>query len=248
MNLYLKFCSDLSFFLPKAKKNVRFCYPLERRANIKDIIEANGVPHTEVGDIRIHHTERVDFSFIPVAEMPVDISALKAPVDPTERDVLGREPIRQLRFIADVNVIKLGKLLLLLGFDVRYSSSYPDDRIADLAAEEKRIVLTRDTALLKRIRIVHARRLRSNFPYEQLNEVYNFFNLQPRINFFSRCTDCNIRLQAVEKDKIVHHLEPKTKKYFNTFFLCPECRKIFWKGSHYDHVKEKLAKAGIYFY
>ena len=53
------------------------------------------------------------------------------------------------------------------------------------------------------------------------------------VNPFSRCTRCNGILQAVDKQLIEHRLEPKTRKYFDTFLMCNTCKQIYWQGSHH---------------
>jgi uncharacterized protein len=52
---------------------------------------------------------------------------------------------------------------------------FSDEQIADLSESESRIVLTRDTALLKRKKIVFARRIRADLPYDQILETIDFF-------------------------------------------------------------------------
>jgi isopropylmalate/homocitrate/citramalate synthase len=47
--LYLVFHGDTRELLRPGQQNGIVSYPLEHRAAIKDIIEATGVPHTEVG-------------------------------------------------------------------------------------------------------------------------------------------------------------------------------------------------------
>ena len=153
--------------------------------------------------------------------------------------------VNSIKFIADVNVIRLGRLLIMMGFDVCYSSSYSDSEIVKIAEAECRIVLTRDTNLLKRRKIVFAKLIQANLPYDQLVEIINFFGLQKSISFFSRCTACNIKLVAIAKKNVIHLLEPKTKQYFDTFFQCPLCKKVFWKGSHYDNIQKKISSLGI---
>lgn len=215
-----------------------------RHASVKDMIESLGVPHTEVGRICFNDQD-IDFSFIPDTPGKLDIHAVNAPFDVRSPSMLRPEPLDRVRFIADVNVLKLGRLLILLGFDVACSSSFTDTEIADLAELESRIVLTRDTTLLKRRKIVFARRIRSNLPYDQVVEVVDFFGLRNQTAFFSRCTQCNQPLVKVAKTDILHRLEPKTKKYFTDFFQCPACRKIFWKGSHYDAMKKTFTSHGL---
>jgi uncharacterized protein len=54
-------------------------------------------------------------------------------------------------------------------------------------------------------------------------------------------------LEAVEKKKVIDRLEPLTKKYFDDFRICPACRQIYWKGSHYEKMRsmiEELKEGG----
>lgn len=244
MNICIHFQKQLDFFRVNDKPGRQFNYVLSRKTSVKDIIESLGIPHTEVGQICFNKQE-IDFSYIPVSRGILDVRAVTPPFNVGLPSLLRPQPLECIRFVADVNVIKLGRLLILLGFDVIYSPSYSDEEIADIAEKENRIVLTRDTDLLKRSKIVFARRIRANLPYDQLAETIHFFGLENMISFFSRCTACNIKLVAIEKKDVMHLLEPKTKQYFNTFFQCPQCRTVFWRGSHYDNIQTKMASLGI---
>ncbi|MCP4760952.1 MAG: hypothetical protein GY870_04160 [archaeon] len=244
MKIFIQFERHFDFFLTNNKKSSQFVYCLNRKASIKDIIESLGVPHTEVGHLDFNNQE-IDFSYIPVSQGVLTVHAIHLPFNVMIPSVLRPMPFNNIKFIADINVIKLGRLLILLGFDVNYSSHYSDNKIADIAEKECRIVLTRDTDLLKRKKIIFARRVKANLPYDQLIEVINFFGLQKLILFFSRCSACNIKLEIVEKNDVIHLLEPKTKKYFDNFFQCPQCKKIFWKGSHYENIQKQLSSLRI---
>jgi uncharacterized protein len=232
------------FFLAKSHKERDLAYPLTRSASVKDIIESLGVPHTEVGEIRFNGMQ-IDFAFVPDAPGNLTVHGIDPPFDVGSPSLLRPESLDRVRFIADVNVLKLGRLLILLGFDVACSSSFSDAQIADLSESESRIVLTRDTTLLKRRKIVFARRIRANLPYDQVVEVVDFFGLRDQTAFFSRCTRCNQPLVKVAKTDILHRLEPKTRKYFFDFFQCPMCGNVFWKGSHYDAMKKTFTSHGL---
>ena len=244
MNISITFDSVLDFFLAEPHQGRNLAYPLTRSASVKDIIESLGVPHTEVGRICFNNRE-IDFAFVPDMPGNLHVHSIDPPFDVLTPSLLRPEPLDRIWFIADVNVLKLGRLLILLGFDVAFSSSFTDEQIADLSESESRIVLTRDTTLLKRKKIMFARRIRSNLPYDQVVEVMDFFGLRDQTAFFSRCTQCNQPLAKVPKTDILHRLEPKTQKYFFDFFQCPECQKIFWKGSHYDAMKETFTSHGL---
>jgi uncharacterized protein with PIN domain len=145
----------------------------------------------------------------------------------------------------DVNVGRLAALLRLTGFDTAYDNDLDDRRIAELAQSENRVVLTKNRALLKRNLIIFGRLVRAVLPEDQLTETLQFFGLAGPYNLFSRCLRCNRKLQPVAKAVILHRLEPKTKQYFNTFKTCPDCGRIYWRGSHYDAMTAKLKRAGL---
>ena len=183
MYIFINFHESLNFFLKDRHKNRAIEYSLVRRASVKDIIESFGVPHTETGCI-LFNNNPVDFSFIPASCGTLQIDAIFEPFKLLEPSLLRPAPTDNIKFIADVNVIKLGRLLILLGFDVVFSPLWSDKKIADMADETGRVVLTRDTGLLKRSKIIFARRIRAELPYDQLVETIRFFGLAPLISFF----------------------------------------------------------------
>ena len=219
-------------------------YRLQRRASIKDIVESLGIPHTEVGAIRVAG-RAMDFSFIPELGQKVRVNAVDPPFNVTRPTLLRLEPIPVVKFVVDVNVGRLAALLRLAGFDAAYENGLRDREIAELACQENRIVLSKDRALLKRSKIVFGRLVRAVQPEDQLTETLHFFGLTGPYNLFSRCLRCNRKLQPVAKAVILHRLEPKTKKYFNTFKTCPDCNRIYWRGSHCDAMVAKLESAGL---
>ena len=244
MKLFIQFDKPLDYFLTEAKNGRQFEYTLNRKATVKDIIECFGVPHTEVGHI-VFNRKEIDFSFIPSSPGLLNVKCIEPPFNVLSPTFLRPFPLKRAKFLADVNVIKLGRLLIIMGFDVSYSSSLSDHEIADISETEARIILTRDTELLKRKKIIFAKRIKANYPYEQLVETIHFFGLEKQISFFSRCTKCNSKLVEVSKEKVIHLLEPKTKKFFAIFFQCPQCNNVFWKGSHFDNIKKKISSIGI---
>ncbi len=244
MKLTIIFKGEVNFFLNRACRWSKHEYTLARKASVKDIVESFRIPHTEIGNL-LFNKMPVGFSFNPESDGELVVEGIEPPYDVTRPSFLRKEVLDELRFVSDVNVMKLGRFLIMLGFDVKISDAFSDKTIARIAGEEKRVVLTRDTGLLKRKEIVYARRLRSQNPYDQLHETLHFFGMKGPFNFCTRCSRCNKKLEQIEKEKIIHRLEPKTKKYYNTFYICPDCLRIFWKGSHRDSMKLRFEKKGI---
>ncbi len=243
--LTIRFAEELDFFLARQNRRIPLFCDVRRRASVKDIIESFGVPHTEIMEILFNGVP-VDFSFIPEHGGQLISAGIEPPFDVTARHLLRQSPLARLKFIADLNVMKLGRYLLLLGFDVCLARQLTDAQIAAAAKKEQRIVLTRDTRLLCRKKIEFARRIRTSQPMDQLKETIEFFGLSPDPDlFFTRCSACNMVLEPVTKLSVYHRLEPKTQKYFHHFRECPDCGHIFWKGSHYDAILHRFRAAGI---
>lgn len=233
------FHGELKYFFKREPK-AEFKYEMHRFAPLKDIIEALGVPHTEVGRILSSGEDR-DLLFVPDHRSCIDVFPITPPLDVTTPSLLRPEPFPRVRFIADVNVGKLAKLLRLLGFDTAYDNAWYDPDIAEIAFKEKRIVLTKDRDLLKRKIIPFGRLVRSDSPWDQVAEITHFFGVEKKICPFRICTLCNSELVSVRKEEVIQDLEPLTRMFFNEFKQCPVCGKVYWAGTHHERIMEKIA-------
>jgi len=144
------------------------------------------------------------------------------------------------RFVLDCHLGRLTAHLRMLGFDCLYQNDFDDPTITKIAIQEERILLTRDRRLMMRKAIQYGYCLRSLNSLEQLTEVLQRFELTDEIQPFHRCIRCNHPLESVEKEAIMERLEPLTKKYFNDFHICPACKQIYWKGSHYEKMRDMI--------
>jgi len=235
-----RFYEELNDFLPKAKKRVAFVYPFGGTPSIKDAIEAIGVPHVEV-DLILVNSQPVDFSYRLQDSDVVSVYPVFESLDISGASPLREKTLREVKFILDVHLGKLAKYLRLFGFDTTYRNDNDDNEIIRLSLAEHRIILTRDVGLLKVKTVTHAYFVRDQNAKGQLVEVLNRFDLYGAIDPFNRCIKCNGMLEPVEKEEIIQQLEPLTKKYFDKFFRCRECRSILWEGSHFDRMQSFIA-------
>jgi uncharacterized protein with PIN domain len=224
-----------------------FLYHLDRKASVKDVIEALGVPHPVIAKLAVNGTE-VGFDYILRDKDIVEAVPLTPPVNPFSPTILRPEALDRIAFVADVNVGKLALHLRALGFDTLYGSDTGDGKLAGTASAQKRILLTRDRSLLKRKIVIHGYLLRAQDPTRQLIEVVRLYDLGTRIKPLSRCIPCNGLLVPVSKETILHRLEPLTRKYYESFHMCGKCGKIYWPGSHQEKIaafiQEVLKAAG----
>ena len=225
------FYGRLNDFLPRDQRNQVVPVSFRGRQTIKHLAESLGVPHPEIGQVLVNLQER--------ALDTVTEEGDRVEVHPIPNSLSG-EP----RFLLDNHLGRLAAYLRMLGFDCLYQNNYDDEELADLAQKENRILLSRDRRLLMRKVVSSGYCLRSLDPTEQLSEVIERFDLGTQIVPFHRCLRCNHPLQPVTKEAILDRLEPLTRLYFDEFQICPACKQIYWKGSHYEHmtrlIKEKV--------
>ena len=241
IKVFVRFYEELNDFIRADWRKRQIERQLGHRTTTKDLIESFGVPHTEVdlilvNGVSVDVAHRVDdgdiISVYPVFES-FDISVVTR---------LQERPLRDLRFIADCHLGKLAGKMRLLGFDVEYRNDIDDDELATAVVNDKRVLLSRDRRLLMRKIIDRGYLVRSQSPEEQVSEVIRRFDLTRQLRPFTRCARCNGILEPVEKQAVLHLLEPKTKLYFEDFFQCQSCRQVYWQGSHLSAIKELIKK------
>ncbi len=236
-----RFYGELNDFLPAYEQKKSFPYLFNGSPSIKDPIEAIGVPHTEVGLIVVNGCS-VGFGSRLRAGDSVQAYPIGADITITPIVKLRDEPLRKNVFILDVHLGKLAKMLRMLGFDTVYEIDYDDAEIIRRSLQENRIIVTRDRLLLHAKVVTHGYCVRSTDPEEQLREALDRFDLYSNIRPFYRCMVCNSKVRSVEKSAILHRLEPKTILYYDTFYICDGCNRIYWQGSHHDRLKDRFEK------
>ena len=150
----------------------------------------------------------------------------------------------EIKFLADKMLGKLTKWLRILGYDTTYPISDEDITLILTARRENRILLTRDTNLIKRKNICDYLFIKSDQWEEQLLEVIRGLKLiiDFNLNMFSRCSLCNTPTIKIDKRKVEGLVPPYVFLTQKEFFYCPSCQKYYWKGTHWQRMKEKIEK------
>ena len=148
-----------------------------------------------------------------------------------------RERRERPKLCADVMLGRLAKWLRIVGFDVVYSNDADDDELVETCKSQGRILLTRDTAVAKRagpdVKTIF---VEGDHIKEQFASIRNKLpiTLEPPL-IFSRCLVCNTPLRRASREEV----EPLVPAFvFNTnkeFKICPNCHKVYWKGTHVRH-------------
>ncbi len=127
----------------------------------------------------------------------------------------------------------------MLGYDTMFINGAHDDELLKIAWKEGRVLLTRDSGIMKR-RVVTSGKARAIFietgeVKEQLQQVIDELELEGESDPFTICMECNTRLVTTEKEEIPYVYETR-----NTFMRCPECGRVYWRGTHWERMVEEL--------
>jgi len=233
----LRFHGDLNLFLRSRAADAVIERQLTEKTSIKDIIESCGVPHPEV-DLILVDGQAVGFDETLVSDASVEVY----PVTNTSTHCTDKrlQTIRINAFVADGHLGGLTRNMRLMGFDVAYFRN-PDDRhLLDIMERESRALLTRDRRLLMHAIVRHGFYPRSQNPEEQAVEVIRRFDLSELIAPFTRCLRCNARLASADKAEVMDELEPLTRIYYDQFRRCPDCKQVYWSGSHFPKLQRRI--------
>jgi hypothetical protein len=225
-----RFHGELTEFLPYGKRGGAFSHACARAATLKNAIESLGVPHTETGRLTVNGA-------------PATLSRIVREADAIEvfpqhaADVALDGPPA---FIADAHLGGLARLLRMLGFDTLFENAYTDQQILQLIARERRILLTRDRELLKCRDVSRGCFVRALKAEAQLSEVVARYALARHARPFTLCLHCNVRLETAEPDAVAARVPQPIAARYTRFARCPGCERIYWEGSHWEHMRAML--------
>ena len=237
----LTFEGHLNNFLSHSEKFKAIQRTMHLPSSIKDVIEAQGIPHIEVDVITVNDRS-VDFSYHIIQGDVIRVFPYN--IEPHISPLIHLTPqnLEAPRFILDTHLGKLASYLRMLGFDTTYQNNLEDKRIAEISLNEDRIVLSRDLGLLKRKIITRGAFIRSTVPRQQLIEIITRYQLIDKVDPLKRCIQCNGKIEPIPKVRIKLLVSEKTLRYYDEFFICSVCKQIYWKGSHYYHMQEFIKK------
>ncbi|MFE7741489.1 Mut7-C RNAse domain-containing protein [Nocardia sp. NPDC057455] len=240
MSVDLRVYAELNDFLRPGDRYTVLRRPYRPHQTVKDVIEAAGIPHTEV-DLVLIDGQSVHFDHHPRPGGRITAYPVFETLDIGRVTRVRPHPLREPRFLADVNLGGLAKLMRLMGLDVHCRWEAEDAELAEASAAEHRILLTRDRGLLKRRNVTHGIYIRSDRPVDQVVEVIRRLDLVARLAPFTRCLRCGGAVTEVAKAEVDDRLEPLTRRYYDTFRQCRECGRIYWQGSHQARLAETVA-------
>jgi uncharacterized protein with PIN domain len=225
----VRVAEELRFFLPVGRRHGEVHVDVDGASSLVHVVESLGVPRTEIGELR------VDGRPAGPDERPRDGDVVDVVPGPRPQRVAAA------RFVVDVHLGTLARRMRLLGLDVAYRNDASDPELADQAAAEGRILLTKDRGLLRRRAVPVGAYVRGSRPADQLRDVLDRFD--PPLAPWTRCPACNGRLAAVEESAVRHLLQAGTRRSYTHFSQCVDCGRPYWRGAHASRLEEIVAEA-----
>ncbi len=136
----------------------------------------------------------------------------------------------------------------MMGYDARLFDHGEDSRMIRIALNEERVILTRDTQIMKR-RVVTTGRIRavlisSDRHAQQIRQVIDSLHLGKEARPFSRCLECNQPLVARTREEVADLVPPHVFRTQDQFVQCPACHRVYWKGTHWQAMTRRLEMLG----
>ena len=147
----------------------------------------------------------------------------------------------EYKFIADDMLGKLAKWMRIMGCDVEYFRSITDKELAERAYASGRIILTRDTLLIRRRKVRNNHFFIQSDSYkDQIRQVVKHFSIDPYSQILTRCIICNEPLVNIDKASIASKVPAYVYETQNTFETCPSCKRIYWNATHKERMVKQL--------
>ena len=152
----------------------------------------------------------------------------------------------EIKFIVDSNAGKLARWLRMMGYDALFFNNIDDAELIHIALKEGRVVLTKDTQLMRR-RVVTDGQLKivliqNDDPKEQLRQVVKELKLDCRLKQFTRCLECNQSLVPRSKEEVKELVPPYVFHTQTQYMQCPTCLRVYWRGTHWQRMKKELER------
>lgn len=142
-----------------------------------------------------------------------------------------------MKLLCDHMLGSLARWLRFMGYDTAYPSPLDDTALIAQARSEGRMLVTRDKELAARF--PNAIRIKSDELEEQIRELAAVLPLR-LVDPLSRCSICNTVLQAVSVQEIREIVPEGVRSRHEQFWRCPSCGRVYWQGTHWDKMVERL--------
>lgn len=139
------------------------------------------------------------------------------------------------KFLIDRMLGQTVKWLRLMGIDAEYAPEGEDDKLLEIAERESRIIITRDKDLARNEGVMLVEKAPPEDIIPQILERYDV-----EIKPLSRCSKCNGSVREVYRSAVKEEVPENVYEIQEQFWRCEGCGQIYWKGTHWEDIIEKI--------
>lgn len=231
--------AELNDYLPPDRRQVSFPWPVTHRPRLEEVVAALRVPPERI-DVALVNGGSTSLSHRLAPGDRVALYPVFEALDVTPLSRLPGRPLRRTRFVADVHLARLARLLRMLGFDTLWWRQARDDDLVGSAEAEGRVLLTRDRALAGREDVTRALWVWPATPGAQVAAILDRLDLYAQVRPFTRCMVCNGQVTPVPQATVAERVPSGALREHGEFFACAACGRVYWKGSHYRHMLARI--------
>ena len=147
-------------------------------------------------------------------------------------------------FLVDGMLGSLNRWLRICGYETEFSGDSSDQELLERGRKRGLILLTKDRTLFREAQRsgLDALLVEGSSDEERLASVAREYALalDPMM---ARCTICSGRLKEASRDEIVGEVPQKSLEAYDEFWRCSGCGKVYWRGSHWERIVEKVSEA-----
>lgn len=236
----LRFYEELNDFLAEHQRRKSFLFEFSGTPSVGKLIVSIGIPAGAI-DLVLVNDMPVEFSYPLQGGERIAVFPVFERFDISPITRLRARPLRVTRFVVEWQLEKLARLLRLAGFDSVCRKDLDDLDIIELSSTEKRIILSRDPALLKNANVTHGYCVQVNDAPAQFREIIETFDLRHSMQPMSRCIECNGPLRVADESDVIDKIPFSVLVAFDDFWQCEQCHHVYWKGPHYMQLDTLLS-------
>ena len=149
------------------------------------------------------------------------------------------------RFLCDPSLGGLARWLRAAGYEARLAPDVPGHRLPDEALRRGLVLLTSEAEALDRRIVADGSLVVVWVPSaltmgEQLHLAAVEIGLTLRE---PRCMACGGGLVPTAKEAVRPRIPPRTALWQDEYFVCAECDRLFWRGTHWERIERTLRHA-----
>jgi uncharacterized protein with PIN domain len=146
-----------------------------------------------------------------------------------------------MKFLVDRMLGKLAKGLRVLGYDTVYYRGEDPRQLTEMARQQRRTVLTRNTRLTPKEPGDDILTVEDDDPNLQLRSLIKRSVIsREQARPFTRCLLCNTLLKPIPKGDAQGKVPDYVLYHGKEFFQCQDCSRIYWRGSHHNNMQKWL--------